>query len=50
MLEINIPSFGLLRLEYLVLDLNGTIALDGKLLPGFTDRLDRLRSSLILGL
>ena len=46
MLEVDIPSRGILRLEYLVLDLNGTIALDGKLLPGFSGRLDRLRNIL----
>jgi P-type E1-E2 ATPase len=46
MLEVDIPSYGLLHLEYLVLDLNGTIALDGKLLPGFSGRLERLRNIL----
>jgi soluble P-type ATPase len=33
MLEVDIPSRGLLRLKYLVLDVNGTIALDGQLVP-----------------
>jgi soluble P-type ATPase len=42
MLEIAIPSRVALRLEYLVLDVNGTIALDGQLLPGIGERLDRL--------
>jgi P-type E1-E2 ATPase len=42
MLEIAIPSRAALRLEYLVLDVNGTIALDGQLLPGIGERLDRL--------
>jgi P-type E1-E2 ATPase len=42
MLEIVIPSHGELHLEYLVLDVNGTIALDGQLLPGVGERLDRL--------
>jgi P-type E1-E2 ATPase len=46
MFEINIPPRGLLRLQYLVLDVNGTIALDGKLLPGVASRLDRLRTIL----
>ncbi len=50
MLEITIPSRGLLRLEYLVLDVNGTIALDGQLLPGVRERLDRLRVALDLWL
>ena len=29
MLEIDIPSRGVLRLDHLILDVNGTIALDG---------------------
>ncbi|MFO7460453.1 MAG: HAD family hydrolase [Desulfatiglandales bacterium] len=43
MLELNIPSRGLIQLHYLVLDLNGTIALDGKLLPGVSERVEELR-------
>jgi soluble P-type ATPase len=46
MFEIDIPSRGLLRLQYLVLDLNGTIALDGKLLPGVSRRLEKLNTLL----
>ena len=46
MIEISIPSRGLLRLQYLVLDVNGTIALDGKLLPGVGTRLEKLSSLL----
>jgi P-type E1-E2 ATPase len=46
MLEIDIPSRGSLRLEYLVLDLNGTLALDGALIPGVDERLTELRESL----
>jgi P-type E1-E2 ATPase len=46
MLEIDIPSRGVLRLQYLVLDLNGTIALDGKLLPGVNPRLEKLNPRL----
>lgn len=34
MIEIDIPGRGLLRLEHLVLDYNGTLACDGELLPG----------------
>jgi soluble P-type ATPase len=34
MLTIEIPGAGTLRLEYLVLDFNGTLACDGVLLPG----------------
>jgi soluble P-type ATPase len=42
MLEIAIPSGSVLQLEYLVLDVNETIALDGQLLPGIGERPDRL--------
>lgn len=45
MLEISIPPRGILSLEYLVLDLNGTIALDGQLIPGVAERLTRLGES-----
>lgn len=34
MIEINIPGRESLKLKYLVCDYNGTLALDGKLLPG----------------
>ena len=45
MLQVDIPSRGLLRLEYLVLDVNGTIALDGQLLSGVGARLGQLSGS-----
>lgn len=38
-----IPGIGKLRIKQLVLDLNGTIALDGKIIQGVAERLDRLR-------
>jgi len=34
MLEVNVPGRGLLRLEHLVLDFNGTLARDGTLIAG----------------
>jgi P-type E1-E2 ATPase len=46
MLELAIPSRGVLRLHHLVLDLNGTVALDGKLLPGVAERLEKLNNLL----
>ena len=46
MLELNIPSRGTVRLQYLVLDLNGTIALDGELLSGVSPRLEKLKAFL----
>jgi len=46
MIEIEIPGFGKLSLKHIVLDYNGTIALDGKLLNGVRDRLIELSESL----
>ncbi|MCL5274774.1 MAG: HAD family hydrolase [Chloroflexi bacterium] len=43
MIEINIPAFGLLRLEYALFDVNGTLALDGQLLPGVAERMALLK-------
>lgn len=34
MIEIKIPGYGPLHLKHLVLDYNGTLAVDGELLPG----------------
>lgn len=42
MVEINIPDFHDLRLLHLVSDYNGTLAADGKLLPGVGDALTLL--------
>lgn len=42
MLEIQIPGYKQLRLRHLVLDFNGTLALDGVLIPGTEERLIRL--------
>ncbi len=50
MLEVDIPSRGMLRLEHLVLDVNGTIALDGQLIPAAYERLERLSKTLDLWL
>jgi soluble P-type ATPase len=46
MIEISIPGHGLLRLRYLVLDFNGTIAVDGDLIPGVKDALRTLAKDL----
>jgi P-type E1-E2 ATPase len=47
MIELNIPGRGRLQLEHLVADVNGTLAVDGQLIPGvaasllgISDRLD----------
>jgi len=45
-LEIKVPGWRTLRLEYLVMDLNGTLAVDGIPRPGVTEALRSLRSRL----
>lgn len=37
MLELDIPGYGALALEYLVLDMNGTITCGGEVLPGVAE-------------
>ena len=39
MIEIDIPGYEKLHLEHVVLDYNGTMAVDGKLIPGVKERL-----------
>ena len=46
MLTINIPGRGELALSHLVLDYNGTIALDGAIIPGIAERLEQLKNDL----
>lgn len=46
MIDIHVPGFGRLRLKHLVLDYNGTIALDGKPIAGVRKRLAALSASL----
>ena len=43
MFELDVPGFKLLRLENIVLDFNGTISQDGKLIPEVADRLFALK-------
>jgi len=38
-IEIDIPGYEKLHLEHVVLDYNGTMAVDGKLIPGVKERL-----------
>lgn len=42
MLEIDIPGFGLVRLEYLISDFTGTLSVDGTLLPGVRGQLNEV--------
>lgn len=48
MLTIEIPDFPPLQLEHLVLDYNGTLAADGRMLDGVRERLVQLSASLQL--
>ena len=42
MIELNIPGRGSYKLKNMVLDLNGTIALDGRIIDGVEERLQQL--------
>ncbi|SRR6266540_3129006 len=46
MIELTIPGRGVLRLEHLVTDVNGTLAIDGQLIEGVAKRIAALRDRL----
>lgn len=46
MIELSIPDFGDVSLKHLVIDYNGTLALDGKLLPGAREVLQAVAAKL----
>jgi soluble P-type ATPase len=46
MIKITIPALGLLELSHLVVDFNGTVATDGKMIRGVTERLQQLAGQL----
>jgi soluble P-type ATPase len=46
LIEINIPGYGDLRLRHLICDFSGTLSVDGSLLPGIRERLDKLSQHL----
>ena len=50
MIELNIPGCGIVQLQHLVCDVNGTLALDGQLLEGMAWKLNSLRDRLTLHL
>jgi P-type E1-E2 ATPase len=50
MIELKIPGRGLVELEYLVCDVNGTLAVDGQLFDGMVRPLTKLRDRLELHL
>ena len=50
MIELTIPGRGIIQIEHLVCDVNGTLALDGKLFDGLVRKLTYLRDRLTLHL
>ncbi len=42
MLELSIPGFGEIKLKHLVLDFTGTLSVDGKILDGIKERLQKI--------
>ena len=46
MIEVEIPGRGQFRLAHAVFDVNGTLALDGELLPGVAERMAALQEKL----
>jgi soluble P-type ATPase len=47
-MDVSIPGYGGLSLKYLVMDYNGTLAVDGELIPGVKDELTKLSKLLDL--
>ncbi len=50
MIELNIPGRGLIQLQHLVCDVNGTLTVDGQLIEGVKQKLSSLRDRLTLHL
>ena len=46
MIELNVPGRGALRLKHLVMDVNGTLAVDGELIDGLVERISTLSDRL----
>jgi soluble P-type ATPase len=46
MIEIQVPGYGKLQCRYLVLDYNGTLAVDGRLIDGVRETLQQLADKL----
>jgi P-type E1-E2 ATPase len=49
-IELNIPGRGVIRIEHLVSDVNGTLAVDGQLIPGVGRALAALQDRLVVHL
>jgi soluble P-type ATPase len=50
MISLNIPGRGMYELEHLVMDVNGTIAIDGQLIEGLAKKIGALRDRLTIHL
>ena len=50
MIEINIPGRGVFRLEHIVTDVNGTLAVDGQLIAGVAKQISALNDRLTIHL
>jgi len=50
MIELDIPGSGITRLEHIVFDVNGTLAVDGQLLNGLAHKINALRDRLVVHL
>ena len=50
MIEYDVPGLGKLQIQYLVCDVNGTLALDGRLIDGLAERITALRDRISLRL
>ena len=47
-IELNIPGRGTLRLNHLVTDVNGTLAVDGQLIEGVAEKIEALKDRLTI--
>ena len=48
MIELNIPGRGICKLEHLVTDVNGTLAVDGQLIEGVAQKIETLKDKLTI--
>jgi soluble P-type ATPase len=48
MIELDIPGFGVVKLEHLVSDFTGTLSFNGKLIPGVKEKLNELADLLTI--
>lgn len=50
MIKFHIPGLGDYNIEHLVMDVNGTLAIDGQLIDGVADKIEKLRKLLTIHL